>query len=70
MTLKQGQGRHANNDNVDHEQGYYNAKFKRSHFNGVQEKANVKEGALLIYLVNLTILQNFHIIKQEQKNFN
>ena len=42
VTLKQGQGHQTYNDNVDLKQGYKHVKFKRSHFNDVQEKANVK----------------------------
>ena len=41
VTLKQGQSHDAYTDNVDPEQGYYNAMFERSCCNGVQEKANI-----------------------------
>ena len=40
VTLKR-QGHQTYNDNVDPKQGYNHAKFERSCFNGVREKANV-----------------------------
>ena len=42
MTLKQSQGHQTYDENVDSQQGYNHAKFERSCFTGVQEKANVK----------------------------
>ena len=41
VTLKQGQGSQALHVNVDLDRGYNHAKFDRSRFNGVQDKANV-----------------------------
>ena len=40
--LEQVQGHQAHDDNVNPEQGYYQAKFERSCFNGVWEKINVE----------------------------
>ena len=42
MTLKQSQGYQTYNENVDPEQGYNHAKFRKSRFNSVQEKGNAK----------------------------
>ena len=42
MTLKYGQGHQIQNDSVDPKQGYNQAKLEQSHFNGVWEKADVK----------------------------
>ena len=42
MTLRQSQGHKTYNENVDPEQGYNYAKFERSRFNSVREKANIK----------------------------
>ena len=42
VTLKQSQDPQTYNENVDPMQGYNHAKFERSCFNAVQEKANVK----------------------------
>ena len=41
VTFKQGQGHQAYNDNVDPEQSDKHAKFERSCFNSVREKATV-----------------------------
>ena len=41
VTLKQGQCHQTWNDDVDPKQDYNPAKFERSCFHGVQEKANV-----------------------------
>ena len=43
VTLIHSQGQQSYNENVDPEQGYNHAKFERVCFNGVQEKANIKE---------------------------
>ena len=43
VTLKQGQGHETYNDNVDPKQGYNHGKSERSFFNGIQEKANIKD---------------------------
>ena len=42
MTSKQSQGHQTYQDNADPKQGYNHEEFKRSCFNGVQEKANIK----------------------------
>ena len=42
VILKLGQGNQTENDNVGPEQGYNHAKFERSSFNGVKEKASIK----------------------------
>ena len=42
VTLKQSQGYQIYNDDVDPKQGYNHAKFGRSCFHGVRERANVK----------------------------
>ena len=42
VTLKQSPGHQTYKDNVEPKQGYNYAKFERSCFNGVKEKANVK----------------------------
>ena len=42
VTLRQSQGHKTYNENVDPEQGYNYAKFERSRFNSVREKANIK----------------------------
>ena len=42
LTLKQCQGHQTYDDNVDPKQTNNHAKFERSCFNGVREKANVK----------------------------
>ena len=42
VTLKQSQDHQMYSDNVHPKQNYNHAKFERSCFNGVQEKANVK----------------------------
>ena len=41
VTLKHSQDHQTYNDNVVPKPGYNHAKFERSYFNGVQEKANV-----------------------------
>ena len=43
MTFKQCQGHETQNDNVDPKLGYNHAKFERSCFNGVRDKANIKD---------------------------
>ena len=62
VTLKQGHGHQTLNDNVDPKQGYKYAKFKRSCFNGVREKANVnvsfKRG-------NMSIISLEHVRKSK-----
>ena len=42
MTLRQSHSHQTSNQNVDPEQGYNHAKFKRSHLNSVQERGNIK----------------------------
>ena len=42
VILQQSQGHQTYNGNVDRKQDYNHAKFERSCFNGVHEKANVK----------------------------
>ena len=42
VTLKQSQGRKTEDDNANPKQGYNHAKFERSCFNVVRDKANVK----------------------------
>ena len=42
VTLKQGQGHQTYNDNVYPKHGYNSAKFERSCFHGVWEKANIE----------------------------
>ena len=42
VTLRQSQGHQTLNDNVDPKQAYNHAKFEKSCFHGVREKANVK----------------------------
>ena len=42
VIFKQSQGHQTYNDNVDPQQGYNHAKFERSCFNGVREKAKFK----------------------------
>ena len=42
VTLKQGQGHQTQNNKVDPQQDYNSAKFEKSHFKGVQEKAEMK----------------------------
>ena len=44
MTLRKSQGYQIYIENVDPEQGYNHAKFDRSYFNGVKEKANSMGG--------------------------
>ena len=41
-TLKEGQVQQTQNEDADLKQGYNRAKFERTCFNGVQEKANMK----------------------------
>ena len=41
VTWKQGQGHQIYNDNVGPKQAYNHAKFERSHFNSVREKASI-----------------------------
>ena len=41
VTVKQSQGYHTYNEDVDSKHGCNHAKFERSCFNGVREKANV-----------------------------
>ena len=42
VTLKESQGHHTQNNNVNPKQSYNPAKFERFCFKGVREKANVK----------------------------
>ena len=56
LTLKQSQGYPTQNDNVDPKQGYNYAKFKRSCFNGVQEKVDLIFG-------NMSIISLEHVQK-------
>ena len=50
VTLKQSQGHQTLNDNVDPKQGYNHAKFERSCFNGLREKASFKGVCLFVCL--------------------
>ena len=42
VTMPKSQVNQTYNENVDPKQGFSHAKFQRSHYNSVQEKANIK----------------------------
>ena len=68
VTLKQSQGHQTFNDNVDPKLGYKHAKFERSCFDGVCQKANIKGFSVSFVFFkqgNLSITSLEHVQKNQ-----
>ena len=69
MTLEQSQCHQTYDKNVDSEQRYSDAKFKRSRFNSVREKGDFKVVVFFFFKRgNMPIFSLENVRKQKQKN--